>query len=319
MDGTFYGCTSLQNIIAPWVQAPNVTSKTFGENSTSYTGVSYIGNNNNKLYCPIGATGYDSGYWLDTLQDKSKCDFSKRYINYEPTECVSLVITANDVSARATTTEITYSAITNGINTLTNEHVASIDVRGIVTSEPFPQNTSETETIERIISFTYLGVTATTTIIQGVWINESYTLDLNDGQWELSGTPVNPDPSLYDGVYRSVKSKGVSSGCDTMYIDIVGYETFKLYIRSYAENNFDYVMVSQLDETITGSTSDTNTTLVKASTNGKSNSSTAISGYTLVEFTGIDEETHRITIVYRKDGSGNKNDDRGYVLIPKEQ
>ena len=319
MDGTFYGCISLQNIIAPWVQAPNVTSTTFGENSTSYTGVSYIGNNNNKLYCPIGATGYDSGYWLDTLLDKSKCDFSKRYINYEPTECVSLVITANDVSARATTTEITYSAITNGINTLTNESVTSIEVSEIVTSEPFPQNTSETETIERTISFTYLGVTATTTIIQGVWINKSYTLDLNDGQWELSGTPVNPDPSLYDGVYRSVKSKGVNSGCDTMYIDIVGYETFKLYIRSYAENNFDYVMVSQLDETITGLTSDTNTTLVKASTKGKSNSSTAISGYTLVEFTGIDEDAHRITIVYRKDSGGNSNDDRGYVLIPKEQ
>jgi hypothetical protein len=104
-----------------------------------------------------------------------------------------------------------------------------------------------------------------------------------------------------------------------MYIDIIGYETFKFYVRSYAEGNYDYVMVSQLDQTITGSTSDTNTTLVKASTKGKQNGNTTISGYTLVEFTGIDDGEHRITVVYRKDNSGDNSDDRGYVLIPKEQ
>jgi hypothetical protein len=193
-----------------------------------------------------------------------------------------------------------------------------IIVNGSFVSE-IPQNTSPTDTIEREISFTYLDATATTTVIQGVWIDQGYTIDLNDGQWELSDTPANPDPSLYDGVYRSVKSKGVSNGYDTMYIDIVGYDTFKLYVRSYAESGYDYVMVSQLDQTITGSTSDTNTTLVKASTKGKQNGTATISGYTLVEFTGIDGGEHRITVVYRKDSSGDNSDDRGYVLIPKEQ
>jgi hypothetical protein len=152
-----------------------------------------------------------------------------------------------------------------------------------------------------------------------VWVDASYTVDLNDGQWELTTAVANPDSTIYDGVYQSIKSKGVNNGYDTMYIDIVGCETFKLYIRSYAESNYDYVMVSQLDKTIIGSTSYSNTTLVKAHTRGNQKSGTAIVDYTLVEFTGIDGCEHRITVVYRKDSSSNSGDDRGYVLIPKEQ
>ena len=102
-----------------------------------------------------------------------------------------------------------------------------------------------------------------------------------------------------------------------MFINIVGYETFKLYIRSYSDSA-DYVIVSNLDETITGTTA-YNSSLVKGHTYNKSNSGTSISNYTLVEFSGIDEGEHRITIIYRKDWVTNKNDDRGYVLIPKEQ
>lgn len=48
-----------------------------------------------------------------------------------------------------------------------------------------------------------------------------------------------------------------------MYIDIEGYTNFKFYIRSYAQSYYDYVMVSQLDATITSGSSYSNTTLVK--------------------------------------------------------
>ena len=105
-----------------------------------------------------------------------------------------------------------------------------------------------------------------------------------------------------------------------MYIDIVGYKRFKFYIRSDAESDFDYVMVSQLNKTITGTTSYDNTSLVKSHTRGNQNSSTNISAYKLVEFTNIDEtQPYRITIVYRKDGSSSSGSDRGYLLIPKIQ
>lgn len=239
--------------------------------------------------------------------------------DYEPIECTSLTITAENVSGRATSTVIHWTAITNARSAFTGETEVGVEATGQAISEEFPQNTSYTEVVERTISYTYMGVTATTIITQGVWVDQSYTLDLNNGQWALSETIPNPDDTLYDGVYQSVKSKGVGNGYDTMYIDIVGYETFKLYIRSYAQSSYDYVMVSQLDQTITGSTSYSDTTLVKAYTRGKQQSGTAISNYTLVEFTGIDTGSHRITIVYRKNASTNTGDDRGYVLIPKEQ
>lgn len=236
---------------------------------------------------------------------------------YTPTECTSLNITADHVIGNATTTTIYYTAITNGVD-ISGEVITNQSISGVATSENFPQNTSLTDTIERTITYTYMGITATTTITQDVWVNSGYELVLNDN-WRLSTTVTNPDTTVYDGVYESYSNKGVSSTAATMYIDIFGYSNFKLYIRSYAESNYDYVMVSQLDQTIDNNTSYSNATLVKAHTRGKSTSTTTISGYTLVEFTGIDANAHRITIVYRKDGSGNSYDDRGYILIPKEQ
>ena len=146
----------------------------------------------------------------------------------------------------------------------------------------------------------------------------TYTVNLN-GQWEKTTAVTNPDSSLYDGVYRSSSNYNVNNSVSTMYITFTGYSTFKLYIRSYAESNWDYVMVSQLDKTITGSSSYSDTTLVKAHTRGNQQSGTALSSYTFVEYTGISSGSHTITIVYRKDGSSHSGDDRGYVLIPKSQ
>lgn len=147
-------------------------------------------------------------------------------------------------------------------------------------------------------------------------VSRAYTLNLNNN-WRKSTSISNPNSSLYDGVYESYSNYNVNSTGATMYIDIAGYETFKLYVRSYAESNYDYVMVSQLDATITNSTSygDSN---VKTHTRGAQSSGTDISYYKLVEFTGIDKGKHRITIVYHKDGSTHSGQDRGYILIPKQ-
>ena len=145
-----------------------------------------------------------------------------------------------------------------------------------------------------------------------------YRVLLNN-QWRQSTSVSNPDSSTYEGVYESYSNYNTNSTAAIMYIDINGLSTFKLYIRSYAESNYDYVMVSQLDKSINNSSSYSDTTLVKAHTRGNQQSGTTISNYTLVEFTGIDEGSHRITVLYRKDSSQNKYDDRGYVLIPKGQ
>lgn len=146
----------------------------------------------------------------------------------------------------------------------------------------------------------------------------SYTVDLN-GQWEATTAVPNPDSTLYEGVYRSSSNYNVNNGVATMYITIKDCSSFKMYIRSYAEGAWDYVMVSQLDKTINGNTPYSNTTLVKAHTRGNQQSSTALSNYTLVEFTGITPGEHTITVVYRKDVSTHSGDDRGYILIEKSQ
>lgn len=142
---------------------------------------------------------------------------------------------------------------------------------------------------------------------------QSYTVNLN-GQWVLSSSIKNPDPSKYDGVYMSNSNYHVQNSYAKMYIDIVGYNTFSFYIRSYAESYFDYVVVSELDQDFTSLPSSSSTT---RSTYGYQQSGTSISSYRLITFNNIDGGKHRIYIAYRKDGSVDSDDDRGYVLIPK--
>ena len=180
-------------------------------------------------------------------------------------------------------------------------------VTGTAQSSQFSKNSSTTESIERTITFTYLGQTATTKITQGPAVASYYTISTND-QWRLSTSVSNPDSSLYDGVYESYSNYNVNNGVATMYIDIEGYTEFSIYVRSNAESTYDYVTVSELDSTTQ-----------KMSTSGKQNSGTAISNYTKVTYTGIDGGKHRITVIYKKDSSQHSGTDRGYLIIPKNQ
>lgn len=162
-------------------------------------------------------------------------------------------------------------------------------------------------------------MTVECTFTQGTWAPPSYTIDLNDS-WELQPTNSNPNIEEYDGVYQSFSNKGKNNTAAIMYLDLFGYDTFTIYVRSYGESNYDYIMVGQPNTTITNSTSINNTSLVKAHTKGKASSSTDLSAYTAVTFTGLDCCTNsRIPIAYIKDSSGNSGDDRGYLLIPKNQ
>lgn len=267
----------------------------------------------------------DTMIWLVTLSSSPNISPVKRDVSYGviplspmivETSNHVLTITADDVPGNYTRTTVQYEISMDAIDYYGN--TIQVVQRGIAQSDPFPQNTSKTETVERVVTYTHMGITATTTIIHGVWVDAFYVIDLN-GQWQESTTIPNPDVVLYDGVYESFSNKGTDNSGAVMYIDIFEYETFQLYIRSYAESNYDYVMVSQLDQTIDYNTSYSNTTLVKAHTRGNQKGGTSISNYTLVEFTGIGQGSHRITIVYRKDGSSSSGDDRGYVLIPKKQ
>lgn len=323
----FRGCTSLE--IAPELPATNLVQACYDRMFEGCTKLRYV----KALVMHAPSTNY-STEWLEGVSNTGI--FVKNpaatwnsinehsvpegwVIEYDCTliECTKLTITANNVRGRDTHTTIQYTAICKGINE-NNEIFDNLVISNTVISDEFPQNTSYTNTVTRVILFTFMGASASTNITQDVWKDQAYEIDLNSN-WELSTTIGNPDSTLYDGVYQSFSNKGQNSTAAKMYIDIAGYTDFTLYIRSYAESSYDYVMVSQLDKDINNNSSYSDTSLVKAHTRGKSTSSTSISDYTKVEFSGIDTGEHRITIVYRKNSSGNSGDDRGYLLIPKNQ
>ncbi|MBQ5647788.1 MAG: hypothetical protein IIV16_01540, partial [Alistipes sp.] len=128
-------------------------------------------------------------------------------------------------------------------------------------------------------------------------------------QWRLSSSVSNPNSSTYDGVYESNSNYGVNSSSAWMYINIEGYDTFSIYVRSNAESGYDYVTVYNLDSTSSS----------KMTTMNSQSSGTSISSYTKVTFSNIGGGSHRIAIKYSKDSSQSSGTDRGYVLIPKNQ
>lgn len=105
-----------------------------------------------------------------------------------------------------------------------------------------------------------------------------------------------------------------------MYVRISGYTSFTLYIRCYniGEASYDYALAMNLDVDVTSQPS-SGSTGVKATTYGKSSAGTSAADYVKVEYTGIDGGSHFICIVYRKDSVYHAGNDRGYLLIPKNQ
>lgn len=75
-DEAFSICPSLKTIVCKSTQAPTCYSISFGNGESSYAGRNTYNTGENMLYVPVGATGYDASYWLDPLQNSSKCGFT---------------------------------------------------------------------------------------------------------------------------------------------------------------------------------------------------------------------------------------------------
>lgn len=136
------------------------------------------------------------------------------------------------------------------------------------------------------------------------------------GSWVASDK--NPDAATYDG-YMSQGSKGFGYAYDIMTIEFEGLTEFTLYIRSYGEQYYDYVVVGKIDTTVPTSNTPYSSSEHQASTKGKQEPGTTIDNYIKVTFSGLTTGKHTVWVEYRKDGSENTGDDRGYVLIPKSQ
>ena len=106
-----------------------------------------------------------------------------------------------------------------------------------------------------------------------------------------------------------------------MFITINGYTSFTFKVRNYSESNFDYVVVNNLDDKsiptwqpIVGSGT-ASSGYVYYSNKGLSSSLTWYD----VTFNNLNGGEHTITVTYGKDTGGDRNEDLGYVAIPKTQ
>lgn len=311
-QSTFSACSSLEEVTIP-ASVTNIQGWAFDNcfklqrvyckpttPPTLYQGMFDEAHASLKIYVPANS--------LDSYKKKQywSAYASKMDIYYTPTECAALTIEADDTEGRMTTTTVRYTAVTNGM-TFNDVAVSGVTVTGEGISNTFEPNTSTTESIEREVSFTYLGMTATTTITLSPYIERFYTVNFNDA-WRLSSV-ANPDASLYDGVYESNSNYHINSKTATMYINITGYDEFTIYARSNGEKGYDYVNVYDLDSTST----------IKYSFSDNKNSGTAIGNYTPITFSNIGGGEHSIRISYRKDSSDYEGTDRGYLIIPKNQ
>ena len=148
----------------------------------------------------------------------------------------------------------------------------------------------------------------------------SITVNLNS-QWQTSTKYGSiSDTGNYD-FYQSFSNKSVKNGKATMFIKINGFTSFTFKVRNYSENNYDYVVVNNLDDrsipkwrpTVGSGTASSGK--VYYENKGKSSSTT----WHDVTFSNLDDGEHYITVTYGKDSSGSQNDDRGFVAIPKRQ
>ena len=72
----FLQCLALKSITCMRATAPSVQANSFGNAESNYTGRDAYNTGENRLYVPSGATGYDSGAWLDPLCNSDKCGFT---------------------------------------------------------------------------------------------------------------------------------------------------------------------------------------------------------------------------------------------------
>ena len=312
-DGAFAGCYSLSSIVDRRLTAQTTYANTFGNtasnnSSNGYTG--YATHGNNILCTYAAATGYDDGYWNDPLQNPTKCGFNIQYIDPENLRYCTISFDAGEGSVSETSRQIIYGRKIGELPEPTCP--ADKPYFGGWYTEAGGAGTkySAASTVPSQDSLTLYAFYSAVQL-------KSYTVDLNN-QWRQSTTQTNPDSAAYDGVYESNSNYHVDNGFSKMYVRISGYDEFTIYIRSYGESNYDYTLAFNPDVDVTSNPS-YSTSGVKAHTRGNQQSGQTIGNYTQVTYTGLGGGDHFICIVYRKDSSVNNGNDRGYVLIPKEQ
>ena len=149
------------------------------------------------------------------------------------------------------------------------------------------------------------------TVVTAKFVDRWVTVDLKPFStygW-TDATVTNPTE------YRMYQSDNVGrhSTNAVMKVTVMGYETYTLYINSYAESSYDYTIVSPVDAS-SYSTYNYNSSMCTQSF--QYNPIYFPDSWKTITLTMPDTGEHSFYITYRKDGSQNSYNDRGYVLLP---
>ena len=317
--GAFRSCRALTNVSFPLVTSISDDAFTYSNAVTTM----YIGTESDTV-CTLSSksaipSSIEEIYVPYNLQEQYKTAtnwslFADKIQSYEVlVSCQSMTITAEDVPGFKTSTIVHYEAVcTYSIEGVIQTGTKTF--RGTGTSDTFGKNPSKESPRQIEISYTFLGQTATTTITQGVAVDptiEVTTSGIATYGWVTADSTYNVDG--YDA-YMS-DSKGKSSRQAVMKITCTGYSELTLYIRSNAESSYDYTIASKANVSNYPTSSDSADTL--SHTKSNQTSGTALSNYIAVNYTEL-TGNDTIYIVFIKDSSGDKGDDRGFVLIPQK-
>lgn len=130
------------------------------------------------------------------------------------------------------------------------------------------------------------------------------------GRWVVSSVVKDG----YD-VYQSNDSYNIDTAFDYIKVQFNEIPDFTFLYGSYAESNYDYTVVFNLDVEINVSTNPRNiTTNVAYSSKGQSSWNAPNIQGQFVNDGGV----HFFYVGYGKDGSTHSNNDRGYIAIPTQ-
>lgn len=183
-DNAFNGCRSLTSLVIP------PTIKTIkGSVFAGCYGMKYYDFSSHTSVPTLGSNAFTNmagdcqiivPYQLyDEWKAASNWSSWKHYIvmNYTPQECISLSIEADNLAyGNSTTTKVRWTAITNGV-LRDGTNVSNITITG--EDNAYVGGNSTNGTITKEVSYAYLGITATTTMTQGAYLDNSIICKYN--------------------------------------------------------------------------------------------------------------------------------------------
>ena len=226
-DDAFYYCSNLSRLELPKVtKIGNYAFQYCNKLTTLVVGV------DNDTVCTLGDTNAIPSsvkkiYVPYTLVDAYKTatnwsSYASKIVSYEePTECISLTITAENVEGYQTTAPVRYTAVCKYSRGEISQGDSTMTFTGTAKSKAFEKNPSTESSRQVVVSYTFLGQTATATITQGKYIGDPlggtifYIDDTADGAYEfydaegniISDVKVGDKPAMYKVLTPGTKDK----------------------------------------------------------------------------------------------------------------